>query len=235
MAEDVLRLVGFLEGVNYYKQQTLSGSGTRPDYTFRLPQGLVLNMDVKFPLDNYLRFLDATADAERARYRADFLRDVRNHVRAVTTRDYIDPNQNTVDYVLLFIPNEQVYSFINEQDTTVLDEALKSKVIICSPLTLYAILAVIRQGLDNFAFEKSSRQILGALSGFRKQWGEFIKAFDKLGDRITAAQQEYEKLYTTRRRQLDRTIEKIEDLHSEKGLLLEEATGVDTPVEKDSD
>ena len=59
MAEDVLRLAGFLEGVNYRQQATLAGSGGRPDYTFLLPNGLVMHMDVKFPLDNYVRFLEA--------------------------------------------------------------------------------------------------------------------------------------------------------------------------------
>ena len=59
IAEDVLRLSGFLEGVNYLRQHTLTDSGGRPDYTFLMPNGLVMHMDVKFPLDNYLRFLDA--------------------------------------------------------------------------------------------------------------------------------------------------------------------------------
>ncbi|MDQ1432928.1 MAG: recombination protein RmuC, partial [Actinomycetota bacterium] len=77
MAEDVLRLAGFIDGVNYRKQQALAGSGGIPDYTFLLPQGLCLHMDVKFPLNNYMRFLDASSDAERERLRKEFLRDVR--------------------------------------------------------------------------------------------------------------------------------------------------------------
>jgi len=53
MAEDVLQLAGFVENVNYVKQKTLA-AGSRPDFTFLLPRKLTLNMDVKFPLDNYL-------------------------------------------------------------------------------------------------------------------------------------------------------------------------------------
>ena len=63
MAEDVLRLSGFIEGVNYLKQKTLETAAGRPDYTFPLPQGRKVNMDVKFPLDNYVRFLEAERDA----------------------------------------------------------------------------------------------------------------------------------------------------------------------------
>src|SRR3989442_690290 len=61
MAEDVLRLAGLLEGVNYRKQTTIDGAG-RPDYTFLLPNGRVMHMDVKFPLDNYVRHLEAGSD-----------------------------------------------------------------------------------------------------------------------------------------------------------------------------
>ena len=57
MAEDVLNMAGFIEGINYLKQKSLETSQSRPDYTFLLPQNLKLNMDVKFPLYNYLHYL----------------------------------------------------------------------------------------------------------------------------------------------------------------------------------
>src|SRR3712207_8703452 len=54
-SEDVLRLAGFVEGVNYVKQRVIEGRGTRPDFTFSLPRGHVVHMDAKFPAANYLR------------------------------------------------------------------------------------------------------------------------------------------------------------------------------------
>ena len=90
MAEDVLRLAGFVDGVNYRKRQAIAGSGGIPDYTFLLPQGLSLHMDVKFPLNNYLRFLDASSDVERERHRKEFLKDVRLRLKEVTSRGYGD-------------------------------------------------------------------------------------------------------------------------------------------------
>ncbi|RLB40155.1 MAG: DNA recombination protein RmuC, partial [Deltaproteobacteria bacterium] len=108
MAEDVLRVAGFVENVNYLKQKAVAGAGTRPDFTFLLPKDLKLNMDVKFPLDNYLRFLEADTDIEKQKFKNNFLRDVKARIKEITTRDYINPEQNTLDYVLLFIPNEQV-------------------------------------------------------------------------------------------------------------------------------
>ncbi len=59
MAEDILNLVGLKEHINYVKQETLGTTRTRPDYTFLLPQDLKVNMDVKFPLNSYLHYLEA--------------------------------------------------------------------------------------------------------------------------------------------------------------------------------
>jgi DNA recombination protein RmuC len=213
MADDVLRMCGFVEDINYTKQSTLEG-GSRPDFTFILPRGLKLNMDVKFPLDNYLKWIEAANDMERKGYRDIFLRNIRDKIKEVSTRSYIDPAGNTVDYVLLFIPNEHIYAFIHDQDASILEDALKSKVIFCSPITLFAVLAVIRQAVDNFALERTSHEILGHFGVFREQWGKFIEQLEKVGKRLADAQKEYDILANTRRKQLERPLTKIEQLKS---------------------
>ena len=218
MAEDVLRLAGFVEGINYLKQKSLETAGTRPDYTFLLPQERKVHMDVKFPLDNYVRYLEAEGEADRERFRLQFLRDVKVRIKEATTRDYINPEENTLDYALVFIPNEQVYGFIQEQDAAVLDEALKSKVILCSPITLYAILAVIRQAMDNFSLEQTASRILSLIGGFNKQWGAFLKAMEKMGKKIEEARAEFDNLATTRRTQLEKPLRQIEELRMQKGI-----------------
>jgi DNA recombination protein RmuC len=218
MAEDVLRLAGFMENVNYLKQKTIEGSGSRPDFTFLLPRNLKMNMDVKFPLDNYVKFLEADSEQEKEKFRHDFLRDVRARIKEVTTREYINPEQNTVDYVLLFIPNEQIYAFIHEQDSSILDNSIKNKVVICSPITLFAVLAIIRQAVDNFSLEKTSNEILSLLSMFKKHWCQFLEKLELLGKRIDETQKEYETLITTRKRQLERPLNKIEHLRTQYKL-----------------
>jgi DNA recombination protein RmuC len=218
IADDILRLAGFIEGVNYEKDKSQDTATTRPDYTFLLPQGLKVNMDVKFPMSNYLRYLDAPAETDKQKHKEQFLRDVRARMKEVTTRDYINPEERTVDYVILFIPNEQVYSFVNEHDRALIDDALKARVIFCSPLTLYAILAVIHHAIDNFNLERTASHMLSLLGAFNKQWELFAKSFDALGERIRDAQKEYDALTTTRKKQLDRQLKKIEDLRKQEGI-----------------
>lgn len=226
MAEDILRCAGFIENVNYFKQKTIESAGSRPDFTFALPRDRRLNMDVKFPLDNYVKFCSAESEPEKVKCRSDFLRDVRARFKEVTTREYI--NSDTVDYVLLLIPSEQIYAFIHQEDSSIIDEGIKNKVVCCSPITLFAVLAVIRQAVDNFTFEQTSNEILSLLGRFKKQWDEFVKKLDQLGKRINQAHEEYEALSTTRRRQLEKPLTEIDNLRKERGLLLAETPGEET-------
>ncbi|MDP3791962.1 MAG: DNA recombination protein RmuC [Candidatus Omnitrophota bacterium] len=218
IADDILRLAGFAEGINYQKDKSQDTVTTRPDYTFFLPQGLKVNMDVKFPMNSYLRYLETESDSDKQKHKDQFLRDVRARMKEVTNRDYINPEEKTVDYVILFIPNEQLYSFINENDRALIDDALRNKVIFCSPLTLYAILAVIHHAIDNFNLEKTAAHMLSLLGAFNKQWELFAKSFDDLGEKIGAVQKEFDNLTTTRRKQLDRQVKKIEDLRKQEGI-----------------
>jgi DNA recombination protein RmuC len=213
MAEDILRAAGFVEGINYARQQSLPG-GTVPDFTFHLPKGHVIHMDVKFPIDNYLRWLDAP-DAERDLHVAAFRRDVRNRVAELADRGYIDPDR-TIDEVLLFIPNESVYGFLHEHDPELVDIALRHKVILCSPTSLFAVLAVIRQAVDNFLVERQSDEILAAVAGVRDEWQRFGDATLKLGRGLVAAQRALDDLVGPRTRQFEKKLDGLEAVRDER-------------------
>jgi DNA recombination protein RmuC len=221
MAEDVLRMSGLVEGINYRKQQW-SGTGSRPDFTFYLPKDLRVNMDVKFPLDNYLNFIQSEEPVARENYLQQFLKDVRHRIKEVTGRDYINPEDRTVDYVLVFIPNEQIYGLINELDGTLLDDALKNRVVLCSPLTLYAFLAVIRQAVESYNLEQTTARVLALLGGFYKQWGNYCVAMERMGRRLNDAQREYDNLTATRRNQLEKPLQALEELRKQNNLSVEE-------------
>ena len=216
MADDVLRRAGFVEGVNYTKRKAVTG-GTIPDFTFLLPDGDQLHMDVKFPASAYLRYLEADADTDREQHRRQFLRDVRDRVKELTVRDYADP-RSTPGYLLLFIPNEAVYSFMHQQDPDVLDHALSQRVVLCSPSTLFAVLAVVRQAIDHFRLERASNEILECLGTFTQQWEKFSDQLDKVGRQLDGSQRAFADLAGTRRNQLQRAVDAVVDLRERRGI-----------------
>jgi DNA recombination protein RmuC len=175
---------------------------------------------VKFPLDNYMRYLDAESELEQRRHREDFLRDVRAKIKELAARGYNSSDAETVDCVLLFIPNEQLYGFIQEHDGAALEHALGHKIVMCSPLTLFAVLAVVRQAVDSFRLERTTSEILDVLGSFSKQWGGFVDQMDTLGKRIESTTAAYDQLSGTRRRQLERQLDRIEDLRTDQAIAI---------------
>jgi DNA recombination protein RmuC len=226
MVEDVLKPVGFQEGINYIKQTGMELTADRPDFTFLLPRGLKVNLDAKFPLDSYLAYYQAKTEEEKREYKKRFLGDVRRRVKGVVGKGYINPEENTVDFVLVFIPNEQVYSFINVYDPALYDDAIMNKVVLCSPWTLYPVLSIIRTAIDNFILEKTTASLLPLMGNFDKQWEAFNECLDKMGRKIAEAQKEHEQLVGTRHRQLDKVLSQIETLRQQTDFHAVEADGL---------
>ncbi len=215
MAEDVLRAAGMVENFSYRKQTTLEG-GTKPDFTFMLPHHQLLHMDVKFPAANYLRFLEAESESEAVNLKALFLKDVRERIKELSGRGYA-AEDSTVGYLLLFIPNETIFGFINEHDMALLDDAMAQSVVLCSPNTLFAVLRVIRQAMDTYALERATDEILDCLTSFGKQWQEFSGQVDKVDKHLGTLNNSFGELSGTRRRQLERQLDKIDDIRSRVG------------------
>ena len=116
---------------------------------------------------------------------------------------------------------------MHEQDNALIDHALSSKVVLCSPVSLFAILVVIRQAVDNFAVEQSSNQIISELGVFNKQWLMFVDRMELLSKRIESAQKEYTTLVNTRKRALERPLNRIESIRQQRGLPLADDAGID--------
>ena len=227
MAEDVFRLIGFVEHVNYTKQTTTADGHSRPDFTILMPENKKLNMDAKFPLTNYIKYVEAESEQEAQEYSRAFIRDVRDRAREVVGRDYINPDDNTLDYVLVFIPNEPMYHYILQHGADVVEEALRNRVVLCSPISLFAILSVIRHALDNFAIAQASDEILSELAIFDRQWDMFTNQMETVGKRIESAQTAFESLKGTRTRALDRPLGRIRDIRKRRDIpdALEDGAG----------
>ncbi len=220
LAEDMLRVAGFIEGVNYHKQGQIEGGG-RPDYRFTMPPDRVLFMDVKFPLDKYVEYLNADSDQQRDVAKHSFVRAVSGHVDALAKRDYIDRSEhNTIDYVLMFVPNESISGFVHEVSPALIDQALERKVVLCSPLTLYAFLVVIRQAADSFHTERTAADVMKLVNNFDKQWTEYTKAVDAVADNFRKLNDSLESIVPggTRFKKLSVPVRAIDKLRRSQGI-----------------
>ena len=210
MVEDILNFIGLSEGLNYKKQ--IQFGSDRPDFTFYLPDKKILNMDVKFPLAHYEKYINSNLEIEKKEEKKAFLKDVRDRIKEVSKRSYINPDKGTVDYVLLFIPNESIYSFLNQEDSSLIDYSLKNKILLCSPINLYAILSLIRQSVASFAMEQRAGEMQELISVFKTQWIKFISKLNLMEKSINALNNHFDELKGPRIRSLEKPMDKINSL-----------------------
>lgn len=223
VAEDLLLAAGFVEKVNFVKQKS-SGIG-RPDFTILLPDGSRLNVDAKFPFDDLIAYQNAKTPADKKNALSKFRSTIKEKIKEITTRDYIDPEKQTLDFVVMFIPNEMIFSFIYEKLPDINEYCNERRVVLAGPFGFTAVLRLVLQAYKHFRYEKDLQQILGLISKFQSEYSKFGESMDRLGRQIEATQKTYAEVEGTRNRQLTRVVDQIGE-HSQKETVL-----LETPSE----
>lgn len=219
MLVDILMQAGFERGINYEMQEKLEAGG-KPDFTFKLPPDRVLYLDSKFPMENYLKYFEAQDDNTRKIMKDAFIKNVEDRVKELEKRDYVQQSgSNALDYVLLFIPNESVLGFIQQHKPTLIDDAVAKRVVLCSPLTLYAFLGVVRQATASFAMEQNANEVLRLLTNFGKAWASYVKNLKDIARHFDAMQKKLKAVTTGRVfTSVNKPLREIDELAQHRGI-----------------
>ncbi|MFA4996237.1 MAG: DNA recombination protein RmuC [Patescibacteria group bacterium] len=209
VAENLLQMAGLVIGQDYSKNETQQTRDTRPDFTIFLPDQTKINIDVKFPYSSLVKYVESNDKTTKERYLRDFKQDVKNKIKQVCTRDYINPEEKTVDFVILFIPNEMIFSFIYDKMNDIWEEAMQKKVILAGPFSFTAILRMVKQAYTNFRYQENLHHIIGLIQKFDTEYQKYCAAVDTLGDRISSAGKQFDVVANTRNRQLTSVVDKI--------------------------
>lgn len=217
VADDLLKMAGFVKGEDYEFNKEQAGSETRPDFAIFLPDRTRINVDSKFPYANLQRMSEMEDKESKEKYMRLFEKDVKEKIKQVTSRDYINPEDKTVDFVILFIPNEMIFSYIYDKMPELSQEAMASRVVLAGPFSFTAILRMIKQAYENFRVQKNIYSIIAHVKSFEKEFDNFALSFSKIGERIDSLQKQYDTVSTTRFNQLVRRIDRVKQEGLEGG------------------
>lgn len=218
--EDLLEANGLQEGIHYLRQGKQAVSGLKPDITLLLPDDRNVPVDVKFPYQEIQKMSLVKSQADKKSHMQQFSRDLKVKVDKVA--QYISPENDTLDYAILFVPNEMLFSFINQKFPDIIDDALSKKVIICSPFSFLIVARTVMESYRNFMVGKKIKEVIKHVDAFVKEWDKFDEGFAKFGKSIETLQKNYDVLHTTRRKQMDRKIKKIEEYRGSSAKMLED-------------
>ena len=234
--EDLLEIMEYKEGLHYQTQKRMS-SGTIPDFTFYLPENKTINMDSKFPLTNYMEIAKLNRDLEdetldelarkeitesiRSKNKEFLDKAIKTKIDDTSSREgYISAEEGTVDFVLMYIPLENLYHFlltseIGANRTPVIQYAFSKKVILVSPQTLMAYLETIRHSMKLFSLQTDTKNILATHEKIKVEIRKFIESFDDVTKRLDQTVKSFEALKTTRVNKLEKSFEELDSVNKE--------------------
>lgn len=208
--EDLLRSNGLQKGVHYLVQSDIGKTGQRPDITLLLPDHRLVPVDVKFPFSALQQWAGTDDGAQKKLLVKQFSQDVKKHVDKVA--QYILPEEGTLDYVVLFVPNEAVFSFLNQHLPEVVDYAMSKRVLITSPFTFLIVARTIIESYRNFLLGDKLRGVLEQIDGFVQEWGKYRESLDKFGRAVESLGTSYKELTTTRTKQLEKRVTSVQNI-----------------------
>lgn len=209
--DDILQTAGLIENVHYSRQQTLGNGTVKPDVTLLLPDKRVVAIDVKFPYSAIQKMADTDSAIEKETYRKEFVKDVKAKVQQLVQRGYINAEEGTLDYAILFVPNEMLFSYINQNCPEVIDIAMRSKIMIVSPFTFLIVARTIVESYRNFMMENHLRDIIKYIGDFVEEWGRFEGEFGKFDEQLDRMRKAYDQITNTRYNRMRLRINRIEE------------------------
>ena len=232
--EDLLGVMEYKDGIHYETQKIMS-SGNKPDFTFYLPDNKTINMDSKFPLTIYMEISKLNRDLEddsldeisrreitdliKSKNKEFLDRAIKNKIDETSTREgYISPEENTVDFVLMYIPLENLYHFlltstIGAKNTPVIQYAFAQKVILVSPQTLMAYLETIRHSMKLFSLQTDTKNILSTHEKVKNEIRKFLDSFDETTKKLDQTVKAFDSLKTTRVNKLEKSFEELDEVN----------------------
>lgn len=173
-----------------FKMQYDFTNGETVDAVIFLKDNLIVPVDAKFPLENYVRLLDEKDDDKRAEYEDAFKKDLKKRIDE--TSKYIRPEENTLGFAFMYIPAESIYydlvtgSVGSINSRNLLDYAQnEKKVIIVSPTTFFAYLNSVLYGFKAFQIEKDAEQIKKNVEVLMKHVEAYDVYYKKLGSTLS--------------------------------------------------
>ncbi len=192
-------LSGMVEHADFIEQEQVDGdedgkSTLRPDMVIHLPDQRAIIVDAKTPLDAYINATEASTDDERNHELERHARNVRKRVKELAAKSYWSQFDESPDFVVLFIPGDQFLSSALERDHTLLEDALKEKVILATPTSLVALLRAVAFGWKQQEVAKNAEtirevgvQLYDRLATFSNHLGRVGKSLDSSIDAFNKA------------------------------------------------
>lgn len=188
---NVVEIAGMTAHVDFSEQPQTEDPSTRdrPDMTVRMPGGGLIVVDSKVALDAYLDSLESESDTQAALNR--HATQVRKHVDQLSAKAYWNQFQRTPDLVVMYVPVDSALTAALNVQPEIQERAMKSHVMIATPMLLLAFLQAVAYGWRQEDVAKNAREISDAGAQLYDRLAIFVDHFKGIGESISRASSAY--------------------------------------------
>jgi len=189
----LVELAGMVEHCDFVEQvHTVSdGQIIRPDMLVKMPDERHLVVDVKTPLDAYLEAVEAKDDAERKLGLQRHARNVRAHIRLLSTKAYWEQFEHSPEFVILFIPGDQFLSAALSEEPDLIEYALSRQIILATPTSFVALLKAVAYGWRQLSLADNAREIRALAEDLYGRLGTFVSHMNRVGRQLASSVENY--------------------------------------------
>jgi len=226
---DLLRESGLQEGVNFDVQSVIrdeyghevksdSGKTMIPDVIVHYPDGGEVIVDSKVSLKAFVQWNQSILPEERKAYAREHINSIKNHIDELRGKDYasyIPEGRKKIDYNLMFIPIENAFRLMQEEEPLLWQQAKNQGVLIVSQMSLAIVLNMILVAWRQFDQQRNIQEVYKTASELMtvlENWmGEYVKVGDKLKD-LSKSYGESTRLLSESNQSVVKKIAKLEKL-----------------------
>ena len=212
-----VEMAGMINYCDFEEQssvETEEGQRQRPDMLIRLPNERRVVVDSKVPIAAYLDALETDSIEVQSERMQAHARHLRTHIKDLSTKAYWSQFENAPEFVVLFVPNEAIFSAALEEDPSLIELGVENKVILATPTTLIALLKAVAYGWQQEAITREAKEIASLGKEIYDRLSVVIGHFVKLGKSIDQSVGNYNKAMNSVDSRLMVTARKFESLES---------------------
>ena len=193
---NIIDLAGMASFCDFSEQSTATGDdgALRPDLTVRLPNGAFLVVDSKVPLSAYLRMQELEDPVAREAELKGHVKAVQAHVKALSDKQYWALFDDAPDFVVMFVPGESFLADAVRAEAGLIDEAMRQRVIIASPMSLMALLLTIARGWQTTQLAENAKKVEEQGRELHRRVGTTLAAMAKTGRGLESATKAYNEM-----------------------------------------
>ena len=202
---DLLRESGLQEGVNFDVQGVLrdeqgheiksdEGRTLIPDVIVHYPDGGEVIVDSKVSLKAFVEWNQATLPEDRKKWAREHIRSIRSHVDELRGKDYasyIPEGRRKIDYNLMFVPIENAFRLMQEEEPLLWQQAKNQGVLIVSQMSLAIVLNMILVAWRQFDQQRNIQEVFKTASELMSALENWMGEYVKVGERLEALNKSY--------------------------------------------